>query len=155
MQWLSCTTTLTGEMDRRVGHPSTPMTSLRVLYVEDNDYLRDTISMLIECDEVLLTAVADAESAWARLQVEPFDVLVTDVNLPGESGLAMAQRACAANPRLWVLLCTGHDLSAGLATLGPTFRWVQKPFEPEDLQAQLQAIGSQVSGARGTQDAAV
>ncbi len=84
---------------------------LRILYVEDNDNLRETIGMLLESDAREVTTVASAELALAAWQADRFDVLVTDVSLPGLSGTALARRVLADAPQQWIVLCSGYGLA--------------------------------------------
>ena len=55
---------------------------MRILYVEDNPELRETIGMLMEGEGRTVTSCASAEEALVLDAGHPFDVLVTDVSLP-------------------------------------------------------------------------
>jgi two-component system response regulator DesR len=67
---------------------------IRVLLAEDQAMVRGALSALLrmEADIELLAASADGESAWRELQRLQPDVLVTDIEMPGLSGLELAQR---------------------------------------------------------------
>lgn len=116
------------------------MTSLRILYVEDNPDLRETIGMLLESDDRVVTSCATAEEALELDAAEPFDVVVTDVSLPGMSGTDLCRRLVAADAERWIVLCSGYEFKHGLATLGPHVRALLKPFEMEDLEALFDEI---------------
>ena len=122
------------------------MTVLRILYVEDNDDLRETIGMLLEGTGREIVTCADAEQAVPLWQGSRFDVLVTDVSLPGMSGTDLARGILAREPRSWIILCSGYDLRHGLAHLGPNVRALPKPFEPEELDALLLEIAASRPG---------
>jgi DNA-binding NtrC family response regulator len=113
---------------------------LRILYVEDNDDLRETIGMLLESDEREVATVPNAEAALAAWQAERFDVLVTDVSLPGKSGTALARELLAVDPQQWIVLCSGYGFGDAIATLGPNVRALPKPFELEELDALMDEI---------------
>ena len=115
---------------------------LRILYVEDNEELRETIAMLMEMEGRYITKCATAEAALALDTQEPFDVLVTDVSLPGMSGTDLARHVLAKDPERWVVLCSGYHFGAALASLGPHVRALVKPFELEDLDALLAELST-------------
>lgn len=114
--------------------------TVRILYVEDNEELRETIAMLMEEEGRYITKCATAEAALALDEQEPFDVLFTDVSLPGLSGTELARRVLAKNPERWVVLCTGYQFGSAIAALGPHVRSLVKPFELEELEDLLVEI---------------
>lgn len=123
------------------------MKPISVLYVEDNDDLRDTIGMLLESDDREIVLRSSGEDALAALAEREFDVLVTDVSLPGMSGTELARRALASDPHRWVVLCSGYEFRQGLEQLGPNVRSLPKPFELEDLETLMSGITASVRGS--------
>ncbi|GAB3347179.1 response regulator transcription factor [Lysobacter tyrosinilyticus] len=67
---------------------------IRVLLAEDQTLLRGALAALLnlESDLEVVGAAADGESAWRELQRLKPDVLVTDIEMPGLTGLELAQR---------------------------------------------------------------
>ena len=113
------------------------MTTLKILYVEDNDDLRDAIAMLLESDHREITTCVNAEEALVAVGQHAFDVLVTDVSLPGLSGIELARRVLQDAPQLRVVLCSGHALGPEVKALGAHVHVLPKPFEIEELERLL------------------
>lgn len=120
---------------------------MRILYVEDNTELRETIGMLMEGEGQTVTACATAEEALVLDGQQTFDLLVLDVSLPGMSGTDLARKLLAQDPLRWVVLCSGYDLGSYPGAWGPNVRTLLKPFELEELEELLssieEAVGSQ------------
>lgn len=116
------------------------MNSLSILYVEDNQELRETFLEMLEAEGREIVACADGEAALALWETRAFDVVLTDISLPGMSGTDLARRILAKDPNKWIVLCSGYHYPHGLATLGPNVRSLPKPFELEELDALMGEI---------------
>ncbi len=112
--------------DVQAGEPaSQPLHDGRtILLVEDDDLIRaNTAETLQDAGFVVVHAVT-AEEAMTALQTAQIDVLVTDLNLPGESGVELARRARQLRPTLSIIFATGDggmaaeaaDMDAALLT---------------------------------------
>ena len=119
---------------------------MTILYVEDNEDLRDSIIMALEAPERDIQSCASGEEALAALAQGGVDVLMTDVGLPGISGIDLARRVLADKPEQWVVLCSGYDMRSELAALGPNVRMLTKPFELEALERMLDDITQSLPG---------
>lgn len=118
-----------------------PSAPLRLLIVDDDEILRETLSILLESEARDITVCATAPDALDRHRTRPFDVVLTDVSLPGMTGLALARALLADDPQAWVVLMSGHALDPAMRALGPNVRVVQKPFEVARLEAVLAERG--------------
>ncbi len=125
------------------------MRPFSVLYVEDNADLRESISSLMYAEGREVLALANAEEALAAMRSQRFDLLVTDVSLPGMSGTDLARRWLEPEANRWVLLCSGYDFPQGLAAMGPNVRSLPKAFEPEKLEALLAEIEASIRISEG------
>lgn len=117
---------------------------MRILYVEDNQELRETIGMLMEGEGRTVVPCETAEEALELDGASHFDVVITDVSLPGISGTELAKKLLAKNAQRWVVLCTGYELGAHAKAWGPHVRTLRKPFEIDELDALLAHISSAV-----------
>lgn len=118
---------------------------MRILYVEDNPDLRETIGMLMEGEGHAVTSCASAEEALEFEAQETFDLLVSDVSLPGLSGTDLARKLLAEDPERWVVLCSGYELGSYPDGWGPNVRTLLKPFELEELEQLLGTIHEAVA----------
>ena len=125
------------------------MSQLSILYVEDNDHLRETIGMLMEGADRDVVLCANAEAALKACAERYYDLVVTDVSLPGMSGTELARRLLSADPQRWIVLCSGYDFGADAARLGANVRSLNKPFELEELDALIGAVAASRRAAAG------
>lgn len=118
------------------------MAKLAILYVEDNDHLREAIGMLMEGEDREVVLCASGEEALVRVSEQRFDLVVTDVSLPGISGTELARRLLAVDPTRWVVLCSGYDFADSIGRLGTNVRALRKPFEIDELDALIAEISA-------------
>jgi DNA-binding response OmpR family regulator len=111
-----------------------------ILYVEDNDLIRETFAELLGIAGRQVVCVADGAGARVALREQDINLLMTDINLPDGSGLDVAREALAQNPRLPVIVCSGNDLRDVALSLGPTAHPLMKPFDLEELEALVDRL---------------
>ena len=123
------------------------MKTMRMLYVEDHPELREMFQEMLESDQRQVVACASAEEALVLWQASEFDVLVSDISLPGMSGTHLAKRILAADPNCWVVLCSGYEYEHVLSSLGPRVRSLPKPFELDELEHLMDEIQASLEAA--------
>lgn len=111
--------------------------ALRVLLVEDDHEARRSTLQIIENLGHRPVAVTSAESAIERLKATSFDVLMTDIELPGMSGDLLGLRAQAMHPGLRVVFASGLPAET---TGVPGALWLPKPFGAGQVEAVLKAV---------------
>lgn len=116
-----------------------------ILYVEDNDYIRQSVGELLTTAERRVVGVADGTSAREALHEQDVNLLITDINLPDGSGLDVAREALRQQPGLPVIVCSGHDLSGITGSLGPTAHALRKPFDLDELEALVERLARSVA----------
>ncbi len=121
---------------------------LRILYVEDSHELRDTIAMLMEGPGRRIVACASAEEALRHCADEGgFDLVVTDMSLPGMSGTQLCQALLERDPQQRIVLCSGYPIGAELRQAGPHIHVLPKPFDIDALEGLLDSIQAELQGA--------
>lgn len=111
-----------------------------ILYVEDDEFVRESFAELLETPERRILAVADAASARAALRENHVGLLITDLTLGDDSGHELAREALQQNPRLPVIVCSGHDSRDLVRSLGPTAHALRKPVEVGELEALIERL---------------
>jgi len=103
--------------------PSTATDQLHVLHAEDDDALAEVVALTLERESWVnsVTHVPDAESALAALDKEPYDCLLSDLEMPGLSGLELYERVRESHPALPFVLFTGRSRAVQRDDGPPTY----------------------------------
>jgi CheY-like chemotaxis protein len=119
-----------------------------VLLVEDNQLVGEFAAQLVGDLGYGNIWVSSGQEALALIEAEPdkFDVVFTDVVMPGMSGLELAEAIRTKFPLLPVILTSGYShVLAAEGTHG--FDLLQKPYTAEGLARALRAAGRPTSNA--------
>lgn len=112
---------------------------LRILVVEDNLDSQYLVCEMLKAFGHDAEGVGDGEAALASLSAFNYDVLFSDVSLPGISGVELARQAVAANPAMQVIFASGYGDTL-LRHLDFPYISLQKPYEMESLQNALESV---------------
>lgn len=111
----------------------------RMLYVEDHDEIAEITCLMLEGLGLDIVVAPSAEEGLrlATHAEKPFDIVLTDVVLPGLSGVQLAKRLNRRWPKLPIILVSGFsdELAAGY---GGTYELIRKPFTRGTLLDALQ-----------------
>lgn len=122
------------------GAPKALGGSERVLIVEDDPAVLAVCLDMLQRLGYHCEVAVDAAGALAKLAERRFDLLFSDVVMPGGvNGIELARRATSACPGLRVLLTSGYVGEAALADLHE-FEVIEKPYEHAELAARLRGI---------------
>jgi DNA-binding NtrC family response regulator len=122
------------------GVPGLPASRPRVLYVDDEDDVREVFQAVFEGDFDVALASNGAD-ALGMLGREPFDVLVSDMRMDPMKGSELL--ACAYDrhrdvPRILLTGFSDHDDLADAVNRGHVWAYVQKPWDAEQLRLTIQ-----------------
>jgi PAS domain S-box-containing protein len=116
---------------------------LKVLLVEDSEHVRYFARHLLEDLGCSVTEAADAAQALDLLDKDRVDIVFSDIVMPGESGLELANRITAKYPGMPVLLASGYSSNQFIPKNERKFPILRKPYKLEVLAA---ALNSMLSG---------
>ena len=109
-----------------------------ILIVDDDEVIRDTLYELLSENHVCQTAET-AEKAIARLGSQTFDLVLTDISMPGLSGRELLGQVLQYYPLTPVIIISGitdQDHAQGLIKLG-AFDYLLKPFRLEVVEKSV------------------
>ena len=109
---------------------------LRVLIVEDDANTREATRELLELLDANVVAVDSAQAALDLIAQQLFDVLLTDVRMPGMSGIDLARAMKRVQPRVHVVLASGYGtgIAADLGDELSGATLLPKPFNFDELE---------------------
>lgn len=113
--------------------------SLRILVVEDNVDSQYLVCEMLKAFGHEADGVAHPDDALALLARQRYDVLFSDVSLPGMSGVDLATRAIADDPAMRVIFASGYGDTL-LRHLSFPYQSLQKPYEIDQLQDALAKV---------------
>ncbi len=108
----------------------------KVLVVDDEEHVRDTIKKVLTKSGYQVLLAASAEEALKACESQVPDAVLTDIVMPGQGGLGLAERLSEQLPALKILLMTGY------APTRVDVRWphLTKPFAPTELLSTLRSV---------------
>ncbi len=124
--------------------------SATVLLAEDDKFCRDVYHAVLDAEGYHVIDAADGRAALDVLNSEPVDLLLTDVFMPGMTGIELLERAREVRPDLRAIVMTGHKTSEAIigALRNRACEFLSKPFHTEEL---LEAVRSVMSRDLGCQ----
>jgi DNA-binding NtrC family response regulator len=103
----------------------------KLLLVDDErDILEFLVRVFRDCDS---ETALNAQSALEALR-KPFDVLVTDIKMPGGSGLNLIETAKTNWPDISIVVITGHYQEMPAEIEKKVHRWIVKPFSVQSIR---------------------
>jgi len=115
--------------------------TFHILVVDDDNRIRELVKQYLEENQFLVTTAIDAFDAKKKIQIIKFDILILDIMMPGESGLALTKEIKKNNNTPIILLTAkgeAQDRIEGLE-LGAD-DYLGKPFEPKELLLRINNI---------------
>ncbi|PFG73158.1 response regulator [Tepidiforma thermophila] len=123
-----------------------------ILVVDDDDPVRVMLARLLRTHGFTVLQAAHAAEARAILEREPVDLVISDIVMPGESGMELRRAVLETRPDLPFILISGYSAEgpAEFAARTPRTIFVQKPFAADQFLRLVEATlgtGHQRSGS--------
>ncbi len=127
--------------------------SLNIALVEDNDELRDSIADALSGAKHKVVALDCAEALPEAAAFNAFDLIIIDINLPGENGFSLAKRIRQSHSEVGIIIMTARnesrDKREGYAVGADMY--MTKPLELDELLAAIDSLARRLFG-RSSED---
>jgi len=125
---------------RAAAEVSTATTATRVLLVDDERSLARALSKLLELAGCIVVTASEGREALALIATSAFDVIVSDIRMPGVDGLSLLRAIRATDLDVPVVFLTGSPTleTAAEAVAYGAFRYLTKPIDGQELAAVVE-----------------
>ena len=113
-----------------------------ILLVEDDESLRKFLAQALARAGHDVTDFGDGEEAFATLKGKPFDLLLTDIVMPGMDGIELAKRAAEMNTMMKIMFITGFAAVAlhPASNAPKQAKVLSKPFHLREIVAEVERM---------------
>ena len=118
--------------------------NLKVLVIDDETYVANTLVWILEAAGIEATAEYDGPSALKRIESFAADVVICDVIMPGMNGVETCEMILEKYPchiLLWSGQAATNELVHDARKRGLSWEFLAKPIEPEELLTRLASLG--------------
>jgi len=118
------------------------MEKSKILIVDDEKRMCIVLKTALENDRVAVTTADSGEAAMAAMSVDKFDVIISDIKMPGISGLQLLEWVKEKTPETEVLLMTAYaDTKTAVEAMKKgAYDYIIKPFEIDELRHKINQI---------------
>jgi len=111
------------------------MNKIKLLLVDDEENFVNTLAERMKMRDVPSKVVYSGEEALEVVKLQEPDVMVLDLRMPGIDGMEVLRKVRAANPKVQVIILTGHgtDLDEEEARKLGAFHYHKKPIDIDEL----------------------
>lgn len=108
----------------------------KILVVDDDPVVSKSINRVLASKGYAVISAQNGEEALSKLDSEKYDLVFTDIKMPGMSGLEVAERVKASQPWLPVVIVTGYGTDAyeARAAAAGVAGFLRKPLSPEMIE---------------------
>ncbi|MBN2645707.1 MAG: sigma-54-dependent Fis family transcriptional regulator [Desulfuromonadaceae bacterium] len=112
------------------------MSQPRILVIDDEAVIREALRRILESEGYEVLPVASGHAALEKVQSEPFTVVISDLKMPGMSGMEVLKSIKILQPDVPVIIITGYATveTAVDAIKNGAFDYLSKPFTPDQVR---------------------
>jgi DNA-binding response OmpR family regulator len=127
---------------------------LQVLVVDDERMYRDLLHRTLEADGFAVDTAADGNEAIDKINRQDYDIVVTDLAMPGVGGIEVLRTAKKKKASTVVIVITGYaSLDTALTAIKDgVYDYITKPFQLEEIRLTLKNAGEKYSLARDNEE---
>ena len=122
--------------------PFNKLKELKMLLIDDDEWIRDSLSLYFEARGCSLKALETAEEGIEALKKQNYDIIVTDYRLPGMDGLEFLKRIQDSHPQAMKILITAYrseDVVSKAIRIG-IHDFIDKPFTTKTIEDSLSRL---------------
>ncbi len=113
----------------------------RILIVDDDREIRSLLADYLDHHDYFTSMAADGPGMWTALEKHNIDLIVLDLNMPGDDGLTLCRNLRAkSNLPVIMLTARGEALDRILGLEMGADDYLPKPFEPRELLARIRSV---------------
>ena len=131
--------------------PSPDTNTASLLVVDDDLVTQARLNAYFSQEGYRVLLAGDGETFWRQLEHVAVDLVLLDINLPGQDGLSLARELRARDPAIGIILLTSRnddiDKIVGLEVGADDY--VTKPFNPRELLARVKSLLRRTGARRG------
>lgn len=115
---------------------SQPSDTIQILIAEDDDSFREMIQDFLKTPQRIIFSFKNGQEAIQALRKGKFDLVISDLMMPGADGMEVLREAKERNPDSVVILVTGYaSLDSALRAIrGGAYDYIRKPFKLDELE---------------------
>ncbi|MBW1801213.1 MAG: response regulator [Deltaproteobacteria bacterium] len=112
---------------------------MKILLVDDDEWIRDSMSLFFEGEGCQLVALETAEEGMEEIKIHGYDVIIADFKLPGMDGLAFLERTQKSYPNALRILISayGNEEVRNKAKKIGVQDFIEKPFSAQTIEESL------------------
>jgi DNA-binding NtrC family response regulator len=118
------------------------MTRTKILIVDDELIMRESLAGWLERDGYVIETAASGEEGLERLKETRFDILLVDIKMDGMSGLDVLEKVKSTDPDVAVVMITAYgSISTAIDAMKKgAYEYLLKPFDPNELGVLIEKI---------------